>query len=191
MPRRPGSGRKPKPVEQRIREGVNVSHRPMPQPVLVGGRPMPGEWAQPPEDLPEDGKKLWREDVSRIIEVGIADRVDTAALESLCIAYARAKQAGRVIKSEGLFISGSYAQLREHPAVRIEAQSWDRFLRLAEQFGITPISRTRLGLAELGRRTLQHDLEERLGQPNFKPVPAQNGKGVASGQVIEGTATED
>lgn len=147
-----------------------MSHRPLPEPVLVAGRPEAKDIAEPPAHLPEDAKDLWRNDVQKILEVGIADKIDMAALEAMCIAYARAIQAGRVVKSEGLFTQGSVGQLREHPALRIERESWMTFLRLAEQFGITPISRTRLGLAELGRRTLEHDLQERLGTPTFKRV---------------------
>lgn len=158
------------PTEVRQTQGRAVSHRGVPEAVQVGGRATPDDLAEPPDDLPADAKDLWRRDVATLVEVGIVDRVDRAALEGLCIAYARAKQAGRVVKSEGFFTGGSRGQLREHPAVKIERESWRMFLTLAEQYALTPVARTRLGMAELGRRTLQADLHERLGAPSFEPV---------------------
>jgi phage terminase small subunit len=61
-------GRKPTPREERIRQG-NTQHRPLPEPLLVAGRPDLGELAEPPDHLPEDAKALWRDSVERLIEV--------------------------------------------------------------------------------------------------------------------------
>lgn len=174
-------GRKPKPIHDREVEGGTggqgtVSHRPLPQKVQVGGLITAEELAEPPADLPEAGKKLWLRDVQRLIDVGIVDRVDIGALEALCTFYARAKQAGRVIKSEGMFTQGSVGQLREHPAVRIERDSWRSFLTLAEQYALTPVARTRLGIADLARRSLAADLEDRIGRPDFRPVQVLDGE---------------
>lgn len=197
MPKRPGAGRKPIPLEKRRAMGAKVDTTINGKrvtakvddlsPVLVGGRPEPGEdFAIAPEWLPADAKEAWNRDVQKIIEVGIADRIDHGALEALCVCYARAKQSGRVVASEGLFIQAQKGQLREHPAVKIERDAWNQYLRLAEQFGITPIARTRLGIAELGRRTLAHDLADRLGMPTFTvDQPAQNPEGPTSGQVYD------
>lgn len=165
-------GRRPKPVEQRIAEG-NPGHRPLPEPLLVAGRLTANELAAPPDDLPADAKRLWLGDVQRIIDAGIADRVDRASLEALCVAYARAKQAGRVVSKVGLFTEGSRGQLREHPAVKIERESWTWFQRMAEQYGMTPVARTRLGQAELHRRTLAAELEDKLGDMELEPIDAE------------------
>jgi P27 family predicted phage terminase small subunit len=185
-----------KSAEQRRLEGGTgrngaVSHRPQPEIVQVGGRATPEELAEPPEHLPADAKDYWRRDVQKLIDVGIVDRVDIGGLEALCIAYARATQAGRVVKSEGLLTQGSIGQLREHPAVRIERDAWNMYQRLAEQYGITPLGRTRLGLADLSRRSMAADLAERLGKPQFERVPAQNGQSGSSGQVVDGTVIDD
>lgn len=162
-------GRRPKPVEQKIAEG-NPGKRPLPEPLLVGGRLTEDDLAEPPADLPADAKRLWRRDVSRLVEVGIADKVDVAALEALCVAYARAKQAGRVVAKVGLFGEGAAGQLKEHPAVKIERESWAWFQRMAEQYGLTPIARTRLGQAELHRRTLAAELDEKIGEADLEEV---------------------
>jgi P27 family predicted phage terminase small subunit len=159
-------GRKPKPIEQRIKEG-NAEHRPLPAPVIVGGRPDPDSILAPPDDMPEDAKVIWRRMVPTLLQVGIIDVVDTMALEALCTQWARAKQAGRVINARGLFARGSTGQLTEHPAVAIERNAHAMFLRFAEQYALTPVARTRLGLAELQRRSLTDEMAAKLGEPDL------------------------
>lgn len=165
MPR----GQKPKPVEQRIREG-NAGKNKLPEPLLVGGRPMPAEIADPPGHLTADAREFWRTSVLRLAEVGIIDRVDVPVLEQLATQYARIRGAQRVIESEGYFARGSVGQIREHPALKIEREATTQFLKIAEHYALTPIARTRLGLAELHRRTLSQELNEGLGKPDLKPV---------------------
>jgi P27 family predicted phage terminase small subunit len=162
-------GRKPKPVEQRIREG-NPGHRPLPEPVLVSGRPDRGELAEPPAHLPDEAKEFWREHVSRLVEVGMVDRVDVPALEMMATQYALSRQAQRAIEEHGFFAEGSRGQMREHPAVRSQRDASTLFLRFAEQFGLTPSARARLGLAELHRRSLQAEMTDGLGAPKLRPA---------------------
>jgi P27 family predicted phage terminase small subunit len=162
-------GRKPTPREERIRQG-NTQHRPLPEPLLVAGRPDLGELAEPPDHLPEDAKALWRDSVERLIEVGIVDRVDVPVLETLCTQYARLRQAQRVIATDGHFVRGSVGQLREHPAIRIEREATAMFLKIAEHYALTPVARTRLGLAELHRRTLAQEMGGAFGNPDLQPI---------------------
>jgi P27 family predicted phage terminase small subunit len=160
-------GRKPKPVEQRRLEGGrDVSHRAVPEVMLVAGRPE-HELDEPPADLPADGQVFWRDTVHRLIEVGMLDLVDEVALRMMAVQYARWRQAGRVIAEDGHFARGSVGQLREHPAVRIERDAHALFMKTAEQFGLSPMARTRLGLAELHRRSLHNEMERALGAPDI------------------------
>jgi P27 family predicted phage terminase small subunit len=157
-------GRKPKPAEQRRLEG-NPGKRPLPDTVIVAGRPDVAEMAEPPDYLPEDGKDFWSETVAWLIDLGIVDRIDRFALEQVATQYARIRQAQRVIKADGHFARGSTGQLVEHPALKIERSATDLFLKLAEHYALTPIARTRLGLAELQARSLASELQDVLGEP--------------------------
>ena len=160
----------PKTVEQRQREG-NTEKRPLPEPVLVAGRVEPGELErlkEPPEHLPEEGKAFWRDSVVRLVEVGIIDRADIPALEMLATQYARICKARRVIAHEGFFTFNANGSPREHPAIRIEREATAMFFRLADHYALTPVARTRLGLAEVHRRTLAKEMETGLGKPNFR-----------------------
>jgi P27 family predicted phage terminase small subunit len=162
-------GRKPVPAEQRLLEG-NPGKRPIPEPVLVGGRPGDGEMTDPPDHLPAEAKAFWRVSVARLIDVGIVDRVDGPLLEMLATTYARWRQASRVLAVDGHFVHGIGGSLRAHPAIKIERDANAAFLRMAEHFALSPVARTRLGLQELHRRTLAAELADALGEPDLQPI---------------------
>lgn len=177
-------GSKPKPVEQKLREG-NPGKRPLPEPLLVAGRPQHGELAEPPEHLPEEAKEFWKESITRLIEVGIIDRVDVPVLEQLSVQYARIRQAQRVLAVDGHYVRGSVGQLRPHPALKIEQDATTLFLKMAEHYALTPIARTRLGLAELHRRSLQAEISDNLATPKLTPVLTDD-DGDEIDQVVDG-----
>jgi P27 family predicted phage terminase small subunit len=167
-------GRKPKSVEERQREGnnshTNVAHKPVPDVVHVGGRPAVIEFADPPESLDPDAAEFWTESVHQLAIAGVVDRVDRPALELLCQQYARARQARRVIAQQGLFSMGPKGAIKEHPAVKMEREATAQFMRMAENFALTPIARARLGLANLAGRSLAQELAD--GLPKRERVKA-------------------
>lgn len=116
-------------------------------------------------------KRLWREIVPRLVEVGVVDRVDRTALEGLCTLYARACQAGRAVAFEGHFARGSKGQIRDHPGGADRTATPGRFHRMSKSFTLTPVARARLGLAQLGfRRSLDAEFEREVGKADFTPV---------------------
>lgn len=161
-------GRKPKPVEQRLREG-NPGKRPMPKPVSVDPVRSADDLA-PPEDWDEVATECWNSVVPTLFEVGVLDGVDRMALEAMCLQWARAKAAARVIDKQGMFAKGSTGQLVEHPALGAERAAHAMFLRFAEQYALTPVARTRLGLAELQRRSMAEEMERQIGAPKLEPA---------------------
>jgi len=162
-------GRKPVPVEEKIRQG-NPGKRPIPEPVLVGGRPDAAEIIEPPEHLDPEAHDFWVFAVERLCNVGILDRVDIPALEQLATQYARVRQAQRLIKKHGHFSRGSQGQIIAHPAIKLEQDATNLFLKLAEHFALTPVARTRLGLAELQARSMASEMDDRLGKPELTQV---------------------
>lgn len=167
-------GRKPKPAEVRIREG-NPGKRALPEPVLIGGRPSQDTMGDPPEHLSALAQEFWADTVSLLIEVGVLDHVDRPALEMLATQYARWRQASRVVNEMGHFARGSTGQLVEHPSLKIEREASAMFMRLAEQFGLSPVARVRLGTAELQRRNLAAELAAQLGPPKLEAVSGDSG----------------
>jgi P27 family predicted phage terminase small subunit len=106
------------------------------------------------------------------------DLVDEAALRMLSIQYARWLGAGRTIAEDGMFTVGSRGQPKEHPAVRVERDATVLYSRMAEQFGLTPMARTRLGLAELHRRSLHAEMDRALDGPAIEAEVVVDGDDV-------------
>lgn len=152
------TGRKPKPVEQRRREG-NPGKRKLPQPVLIAGRSAP----EPPPGLPPEALDVWHAVVPTLQQVGLLDAVDAVALEGLCVLVARAREARKLLAREGLVTKTDRGTPIVHPALRVERDAWRAFLAFAEQYALTPVARTRLGLAELQRRSLADELATSIG----------------------------
>lgn len=158
-------GRRPKPAELRRLEAGGgerspVSHRAVPEPIVVQGR----EPLTMPGGLPRDAEDAWHAIVPPLERIGLLDGIDAIALEAMCVQYARAKQAGRIVAEQGPLTTGSTGQIVEHPAVAIERNAAAMFFRYAESYGLTPTARTRLGLTELKRRTMADELSDRIGR---------------------------
>jgi len=162
-------GPTPKPIEVIEREG-NPGKRPLPEPMLVSGRPDPQDaMLECPADLPAAGKEAWETIVPQLAEVGLLDRVDRMMLKAMCLTWARAMQAGKVINAQGHLVRG-VAGLKEHPSLKTERDSLRLFSSFAEQFALTPVARTRLGMAEFQRRSLQKEFETSLGSADLTPI---------------------
>ena len=158
-------GPAPTPVEQRVLRG-NPGRRPLPDTVLVGGRPVPAEWAEPPATLPKDGRDWWCEVVPILCENGLLDRADRTIVELAALTWARLAGMRRVIASQGFFALGSVGQIRAHPATKMELQYAAEYRRFAQELGIGPRGRTELGLTALSGAALFRQLEHDLAVPD-------------------------
>jgi len=155
MPR----GRKPKPVEQRRREG-NPGKRKLPDPVLIGGRQAP----KMPVYLPSRAKTAWRQIVPALNDIGMLDRVDGPALEALCIQIGVMREAAAgLAKAKKLTATGSQGQLVRHPLIDVLNQAQGAVRQWCERFGLDPSTRTRLGLQETKRKGLNAEMADKLG----------------------------
>jgi phage terminase small subunit len=86
------TGRPPKIAEKRRREGGTkkqgaVSHRPLPDVVAVGGRPVDVSELKPPADLDDLGKQVWVELVGLLVQADLLDRIDLAAIRLAVVQY--------------------------------------------------------------------------------------------------------
>lgn len=162
-------GRRPKPVEQRALEG-NPGKRPVPARVAIGGDP-PEAIEEPPRHLDGDAQFWWREAVPVLRRVGIVDVVDRPSLEMCACAYSRFRSANRLLRKQGIYVrDAKTGEIREHPALRTEREAMVAYQRIAEQYGLTPVARTRLGLAELQRLSLAQELDQSLGEVVLEQV---------------------
>jgi P27 family predicted phage terminase small subunit len=163
-------------VEQRRLEG-NLGKRALPEPVLVGGRPMDDD-IPPPDHLPPVAKEHWRVVVPLLLKANIIDTADLFGIEEMSIAYARRRSAAEVLAKQGLFASGSMGQMVEHPAAQMERHYSALWLRYAEHYALTPVGRTRLGLAQLQGASLADELKKALGIGEEPPAADVEGEAV-------------
>jgi P27 family predicted phage terminase small subunit len=165
-------GRKPTPVEQKVRDG-NPGHRPLPDVVTVAGRPAPVEVADPPGILGADGQAWWVETIPLAAESGMLDRIDRTQLVFMATQWDHWIKAQRVIAQDGFFTRGSVGQLREHPALKIAREAEAAFNKVAEMFGFNPMGRTRLGLQVLSGAAKAAELERMLDGDDGVTVEGQ------------------
>jgi P27 family predicted phage terminase small subunit len=77
---------------------------------------------------------------------------------------ARARHASKMIELHGYTVAHAKTGIESvSPWVRIERDAWAQAVKLGEHFGLTPVARTRLGLAVLKGRSLLQELEAGLG----------------------------
>lgn len=150
-------GRKPPPTAIKELEG-NPGKRP-----LNKNEPKPNKKAPPcPKWLEPEAKKEWRRLAKQMEELGILTEVDMAAFAGYCQAYARWKESEEFITQHGTLVrtpSGYYQQV---PQVSI-AQTYLKIMnRIAEQFGLTPASRSRIIAAGSENKAVD-DMDELLG----------------------------
>lgn len=158
-------GRKPKPVEAKRLAG-NPGRRPLPEPVLLGGRAAP----RMPSYLPDRAKAAWRQIVPRLAAVGMLDAVDGPALEALCVNVAIMREAAGELKGAPMLVPGSHGNVKRHPAFDVFQTAQGEVRTWCERFGMDPATRTRLGLAELQRRSLATEMNAQLGEPRLRKV---------------------
>lgn len=175
-----GGGRPPKLREQRVLEGGTmgngaVSKRKMPTAIVLAPRVTPEGKPEYPADLPEESRELWDDAIQYLVDRNIAQVLDIPTLKVLCLLYAGAMQAAQVIGEQGRYTKGSMGQMRQHPAVKDFNEQSVLFLRYASEYGLTALARTRLGLLDVTRRSLESDLTASLGRNprrTNRPAPA-------------------
>lgn len=148
----------PVPTEIKRKTG-NPSHRPLPAVVNVAGKVTT---LATPSHLADGATEVWNELIPQLAAVGLLDGVDGILLEALCTHVARAREAALIIEQDGMFQATKRGGLTLHPAVRVERESWEAARKLGESFALTPVARTRLGLALYKGKTLQQELESKL-----------------------------
>jgi P27 family predicted phage terminase small subunit len=154
------------PVALRLTEGGTarrniVSHRPMPPSVEYSPLAEPAD-IRPLAPLDAAAEQFWHTTIVPLIELGVVTAIDAAAATMLCQAWSRLQTAERVLATEGVVSRGSMGQARPHPALTVANSASALTLKLAREFGLTPAARTRLGLQNAARQTLQSELRERL-----------------------------
>ena len=138
-------GRKPTPTAIKVLEG-NPGKRP-----LNKREPHPGKQAPScPKWLDKEAKKEWRRLAPKLVQMGVLTDVDMAAFAGYCQSYARWKENEEFISEHGSLVRTPSGYWMAVPQVSMAQQYLKQMGRYAEQFGLTPASRSRLIADETG-----------------------------------------
>ncbi|MHA2231083.1 MAG: phage terminase small subunit P27 family [Candidatus Hodarchaeales archaeon] len=98
-----------------------------------------------PSYIGEYGNELWHRVGPTLIKAGVLTSLDAETFEILCITYDRIRQFQKILDKEGCIISDARKSQKRHPAVGLLNQYLHTFLKLSEEFRLTPNSRERYG----------------------------------------------
>jgi len=125
-------------------------------------QPTQSEFPSSPEWLSDDARKEWNRLLEMIGSAGAVARPDADVLAAYCETIALYRQALQQIRDEGLTYSGETG-IKRHPAVAIASDARKDLLRLAAELGLTPVSRQRLKIEDVGKDELAEFIAD--GQP--------------------------
>lgn len=168
-------GRKPKPIERQIAEGDPRKHgkgkldeRLASQVKTSAGLP------ECPRHLRGRARWAWKVWSEELAVMKLDKRPDGQMLEGACSAYALAVLADVTIEKEGIFYDKKYIdtatgevhilEKRKHPAVEIRNRAWLVMKAFCSEFGLSPVSRTRLSIEKKDDDAVD-DLMKALTQP--------------------------
>lgn len=166
-------GRKPKPNAQQIAEGdpskrgiVKLHARLSGEPEATKGIPAC------PKHLKGRARAAWNFWAPELSAMGIDRLPDAMMLEGACVGYSQAVQADLILAKEGPICTHHTAdpqtgepmvKLRAHPAVSISRSAWTQVRSFCSEFGLSPVSRTRLSAADPAGK--EDDLAAMLNAP--------------------------
>lgn len=132
-------GRPPRPAALRLVEG-NPGHRTIPRPPQPRSRaPRCPSWLDP------EAKREWIRVAPDLGHMHLLTGVDRASLVVYCQAVAEFEQAIAVLRKKGRTFKTPNGFIQARPEVAMMHRSAVLIRMFAEQFGLTPSARTRLG----------------------------------------------
>ena len=148
-------GRKPKPVEVKRREG-NPGKRALPDVVTVAGRGLPDK----PVGLSDLAGSLWDVEVPKMAADGLLDQIDGPVLGQYFEAWGLAigsikavygdDDTSDLLKGPVTWTPNDFTgelTAKKHPGITAWKDATATMQRIAAEFGLTPSSRTRLGMS--------------------------------------------
>lgn len=148
----PGRGPAPKPTNLRLLEG-GKPRRSEPQPQATKG-------AKPPTRLSAGAKRVWRAHAPELERLGLLTCVDLSVFEAFCTAYARHLEAEDALtEAGGLTYTTDTGYVRPRPEIGISIEYAKLAKAIADGFGFTPSSRTRIEVPKQAKRSLFSDYD--------------------------------
>ena len=96
--------------------------------------------------LGRHGRKFWRDHAGQLVDLGILTSADGGAFLALCQSYELMLEAWAKVQAEGVFRQDENNVTRKHPGIQVWRDALTSFLKLAAQFGLTPVAREGLNI---------------------------------------------
>jgi P27 family predicted phage terminase small subunit len=166
----PMKGRKRSPTEEKRRRGF-PGHHPQPNAVLVAGRLAPGERIPPPRHLSPEAKEVWATTVTDLTDTGVLDRSDLQAVAGFAMVLGMVRELNAELQSQAKLDPRGYLMVRTargtgvNPLIAARRTYLAEARLFAEQLGLTPAARGRLGINRPARR---EDIDEAIGPPKAR-----------------------
>ena len=166
-------GRKPKPTSQQVAEGDPRKRGKNKLQAALNAEPPATKGFPPcPSHLSEMARDAWIFLADEIAKMNLDCRPDALMLEGAALNYARAVRADMQVQRDGIVIEDAYLdketgervvlKVKAHPAVAISNQAWRQVRSFCSEFGLSPVSRTRLSVDNKDKLP---DLSEILNKP--------------------------
>ncbi len=113
---------------------------------LGKNEPKPAPVGPPcPDWLPGEAKQLWNTEAPRLERLGLLCETDGDEFARYCLLSVRAKQAELEIEREGLTVDGAVKGTKvKNPMVQIARDYSAAASKIADKFGLSPVSRSRI-----------------------------------------------
>lgn len=109
-------------------------------PSLEPGTPLV-DCPQPPESLGDDGRNVWLEELSKIIQAGYFTQLDLRSFETYCRTFDEVSRLDAVLESQGEYFVAESGYMGQHPAVNARFKWLDIRRRYEEAFWMNPTAR--------------------------------------------------
>lgn len=167
-------GRKPKPVALQIAEGDPRKRGVHKLTELLNAEPPATKGLPPcPPHLKGRARGAWGFWAEELGKMNLDCRPDAQMLEGACVNYSRAVDADIAIAKDGITVEEATVdpesgerivlRIRAHPAIAISNQAWRLLHRFCSEFGLSPVSRTRLTIDKKDKHG--EDLATLLNRP--------------------------
>lgn len=141
MPGRPAIPTKLKLIQGTLNVSRALKHEMSPK--LLGGLPSPPESIL----LSKRAQKLWVETSTELHSLGILSQVDLPMLAAYCLEMSEYLRSMERVKKEGSVIKNVQGNRVTNPNYYNAKNSLDKAIKIANSFGFTPASRTKIAMS--------------------------------------------
>lgn len=98
----------------------------------------------PPAGLNAEERKAYRRTGHQLLAMGVMTVADGTALATLAAAENRYWQAKEQVDKLGTIVKTTNGNLIQNPYLPVMNKAWEQMMKLFQEFGLTPSSRTRI-----------------------------------------------